>query len=226
MPATELDRAFRVWGTDQAPVAWKAPQARRYDQEARLAEAVKAEVAPIRLTARAVVTPRARAEANLRDWHARYAASSAAVKRALGPVVQLYRHRVPTDVVAACGNLAASVRELRAESTALASPLPGVAADLDAAYDKMAQVAAACAKGDDPHRLERPVHARAEAGQRGPPAGAVRAAAVGRQPEAARLSPSRRVPPGHRPPGGRRPRHPIARGQPTPRPDPRSGRDW
>jgi tetratricopeptide (TPR) repeat protein len=149
MPATELDRAFRVWGTDQAPVAWKAPQARRYDQEARLAEAVKAEVAPIRLTARAVVTPRARAEANLRDWHARYAASSGAVKRALGPVVQLYRHRVPTDVVAACGDLAASVRALRAESAALQSPLPGVAADLDAAYGKMAEVAAACAKGDD-----------------------------------------------------------------------------
>jgi hypothetical protein len=87
------------------------------------------------------------------DWHARYLAKTAGVKRRLPPIYALYdKETIPIadGSAAACGDLAAEARKALADPEAWATPDRDVGDELRGVYGLIADLGDACQIGQHP----------------------------------------------------------------------------
>ena len=150
----ELDRALWKWGTSEAPSS-RLLAARRYDVEYNvqlIREQKKAveEILHVGISeeGRAALA-RHKEEADetrkkMTAWHAVYEAKAADVKRALKPIVSVYKKGGREDVVPACTALSASASRMLDDPEPWASPDPQLNETLRTAYEILADLGDAC----------------------------------------------------------------------------------
>lgn len=139
-----FDLALREWSRTEAPTTWPT-ELRRYDQEldSPLSRTGISRGGPATPAPRWVRRPQAAME----EWHRRYSARVAALRRGLGPAIDAVR-RGAIGPDGACARVGSAAADLLAERTALASPDPAPGQTLRSAFESFRRMATACRAGD------------------------------------------------------------------------------
>ncbi|HSF38346.1 MAG TPA: hypothetical protein VLT87_01055 [Thermoanaerobaculia bacterium] len=159
----ELDRALWQWGTSEAPSS-RLLAARRYDVEYNV-QLIREQKKGVEEILRVGISEEGRAalarhkeEADetrkkMTAWHAAYTAKAADVKRALKPIVSVYRNGGREDVVPACTALSASASRLLDDPEPWASPDPQLNETLRTAYKILTDLGDSCSSAGRGHEV-------------------------------------------------------------------------
>jgi hypothetical protein len=150
----ELETDFWKWGTAVAPKAWPT-ELRRYDREVRLAEMggqhpARQRRRPTLSVAEPDEPVAPSREERMRQWHGRYSAQVAPVKRSLGRVLGILNGDSDGGVEAACRDLARQLEVVLGGQGELDAPDQAVAVPLRQAFTSFQRATAACQSGTIP----------------------------------------------------------------------------